>query len=175
MLPDQKLNALLARHAALERELAAAVPPETYVRLSREFAELAPVVEAVKSYRAAEHELEGVTSLMVDPATDPEMRSIAEAEKPELEDFGEILLRGNGGTGYIRVDWYTPKGLGTWGDGRVVILGTDGYIELRKYVDIAGHPGNDVDGVVRGRRTEERAAAPDDRLAPLDCGTISAW
>ena len=53
MLPDQKLNALVARHAALERELTAAVPPETYVKLSREFAELAPVVEAVKSYRAA--------------------------------------------------------------------------------------------------------------------------
>jgi peptide chain release factor 1 len=85
MLPDQKLNALVARHAVLERELAAAVPPETYVRLSREFAELAPVVEAVQSYRAAAHELAGVTSLLADPATDPEMRSIAEAEKPELE------------------------------------------------------------------------------------------
>jgi peptide chain release factor 1 len=85
MLPDQKLNALVARHAVLERELAAAVPPETYVRLSREFAELAPVVEAVQSYRAAEHELAGVTSLLADPATDPEMRSIAEAEKPKLE------------------------------------------------------------------------------------------
>jgi peptide chain release factor 1 len=85
MLPDQKLNALVTRHAVLERELAAAVPPETYVKLSREFAELAPVVEAVKSYRAAEHELAGVTSLLADSATDPEMRSIAEAEKPELE------------------------------------------------------------------------------------------
>jgi peptide chain release factor 1 len=85
MLPDQKLNALVARHAVLERELAAAVPPETYVKLSREFAELAPVVDAVKSYRAAEHELAGVTSLLADPATDPEMRSIAEAEKPDLE------------------------------------------------------------------------------------------
>src|SRR5215813_10267540 len=85
MLPDQKLNALVTRHAVLERELAAAVPPETYVKLSREFAELAPVVEAVKSYRAAEHELEGVTTLLADSATDPEMRSIAEAEKPELE------------------------------------------------------------------------------------------
>jgi peptide chain release factor 1 len=85
MLPDQKLNALVSRHAALERDLAAAVPPETYVKLSREFAELAPVVEAVKSYRAAQAELEGVTSLLDDPATDAEMRSIAEAEKPQLE------------------------------------------------------------------------------------------
>lgn len=59
----------------------------------------------------------------------------------EFEDFGEALVRGNGGTGYIRVDWYTPDGLGTWGDGRVVVLGTDGYMEIRKVVDIAGRPG----------------------------------
>ena len=85
MLPEQKLNALVVRHAALERDLSAALPPETYVRLSREFAELSPVVEAVKSYRAAQRELDGITSLIADPATDAEMRSIAEAEKPELE------------------------------------------------------------------------------------------
>ncbi len=85
MLPDQKLNALVVRHAALERDLTAALPPETYVKLSREFAELAPVVDAVKSYRAAQHELDGLESLIADPATDAEMRSIAEAEKRELE------------------------------------------------------------------------------------------
>jgi peptide chain release factor 1 len=85
MLPDQKLNALVVRHATLERDLAAALPPETFVKLSREFAELAPVVEAVKSYRAAQRELEGLTSLIADPSTDAEMRSIAEAERPELE------------------------------------------------------------------------------------------
>jgi len=60
---------------------------------------------------------------------------------PGLEDFGDLMVRGNGGTGYIRVDWFTPDGLPTWGDGRLTILGTDGYIELRKYVDIAGRPG----------------------------------
>jgi len=85
MLPDQKLDALLARHAALERDLAALLPTETYVKLSREFAELAPVVEAVKSYRAAQNELAGLTSLIADPSTDSEMRSIAEAERPDLE------------------------------------------------------------------------------------------
>ena len=85
MLPDQKLNALVVRHAALERDLAAALPPETYVKLSREFAELAPVVEAVKSYRAAQRELDGVESLIEDSSTDAEMRSIAEAERPQLE------------------------------------------------------------------------------------------
>jgi len=85
MIPDQKLNALVTRHAALEGELASALPPETFVKLSREFAELAPVVEAVKAYRAAQHELAGLASLIADASTDPEMRSIAEAEKPELE------------------------------------------------------------------------------------------
>jgi peptide chain release factor 1 len=85
MLPDQKLNALVERHALLERELASALPPETYVKLSREFAELAPVVDAVKSYRAAQRELDDLSGLIADPATESEMRSIAEAEKPELE------------------------------------------------------------------------------------------
>jgi predicted dehydrogenase len=60
-----------------------------------------------------------------------------------IEDFGDVMLRGNGGTGYIRVDWFTPNGLSTWGDGRLTVLGTDGYIELRKYVDVAGRPGGD--------------------------------
>ncbi|MFN2236992.1 MAG: Gfo/Idh/MocA family protein [Anaerolineales bacterium] len=62
---------------------------------------------------------------------------------PELEDFGDVMVRGDGGVGYIRVDWFTPEGLGTWGDGRLFILGSDGYIELRKYIDIAGKPGAD--------------------------------
>ena len=60
---------------------------------------------------------------------------------PELEDFGDVVVRGDGGTGYIRVDWFTPDGLGVWGDGRLTILGTEGYMELRKYVDIGGRPG----------------------------------
>jgi predicted dehydrogenase len=60
---------------------------------------------------------------------------------PELEDWGDVMLQGDGGTGYIRVDWYTPDGLSTWGDGRLFVLGTEGYIEARKYVDVAGRPG----------------------------------
>lgn len=57
---------------------------------------------------------------------------------PELEDFGDVTVVGeNGATGYFRVDWLTPSGLGTWGDGRMIIMGTEGYIELRKYIDIA--------------------------------------
>lgn len=62
---------------------------------------------------------------------------------PELEDFGECVLEGDGGRGFVRVDWYTPDGLPTWGDGRLTILGTEGYIELRKYVDVAGREGGD--------------------------------
>lgn len=59
-------------------------------------------------------------------------------EYPELEDFGDATLLGdNGATHYFRVDWLTPDGLGTWGDGRTLILGAEGYIELRKYIDIA--------------------------------------
>ncbi len=94
MLPDQKLNALVVRHAALERDLAAALPPETYVKLSREFAELAPVVEAVKSYRAAQRELDGVESLIEDSSTDAEMRSIAVAERPQLEARRAAVVHG---------------------------------------------------------------------------------
>ena len=62
---------------------------------------------------------------------------------PDFEDFGEILLRGEGTSGFIRVDWFTPDGLGAWGDGRLFLLGTEGYIELRKYIDVAGREGAD--------------------------------
>lgn len=77
----------------------------------------------------------------------------ANSDKPEFEDFGEVMWRGNGGTGYVRVDWYTPDGLPTWGDGRLTILGTSGYIELRKYVDIAGRTGIDHLFLVDGKGT----------------------
>jgi predicted dehydrogenase len=62
---------------------------------------------------------------------------------PELEDFGDVMLSGDGGPGYIRVDWFTPAGLTTFGDGRLTIIGSEGYIELRETVDIAGRPGAD--------------------------------
>jgi predicted dehydrogenase len=61
----------------------------------------------------------------------------------EFDDFGEILLASECATGYLRVDWFTADGLPTWGDGRLTILGTEGTIELRKYVDIAGRKGTD--------------------------------
>ncbi|WP_309083409.1 Gfo/Idh/MocA family oxidoreductase [Chelativorans sp.] len=64
-------------------------------------------------------------------------------QSAEFQDFGEVLLRSDKASGYIRVDWFTPDGLPTWGDGRLTILGTEGYIELRKYIDIAGREGKD--------------------------------
>lgn len=60
---------------------------------------------------------------------------------PGLEDFGDAMLRGDGGAGYIRVDWFTPDGLPTWGDTRLTVIGTEGYMEVRKNVDIAGKAG----------------------------------
>jgi predicted dehydrogenase len=55
---------------------------------------------------------------------------------PKFEDFGDVMVKGDKGTGYIRVDWFTPDGLKSWGDGRLTILGTEGYIEIRKNIDI---------------------------------------
>lgn len=74
---------------------------------------------------------------------------------PELEDFGEATLVGdNGATNYFRVDWFTPGGLGTWGDGRAVIMGTEGYIELRKYIDIARDSSGDHVYLVNGQKEQ---------------------
>jgi predicted dehydrogenase len=67
----------------------------------------------------------------------------ANPDRPEFQDFGEMLLRTGDVTGYVRVDWFTPDGLPNWGDGRITILGTEGYMELRKYIDVAGQPGID--------------------------------
>lgn len=68
----------------------------------------------------------------------------AHKEYPKFQDFGDaMLLCDNGVTGYFRVDWFTPDGLGAWGDGRTLIIGTDGYIEIRKYIDVANSPEGD--------------------------------
>ena len=62
--------------------------------------------------------------------------NFAHPEKPQFQDFGEVNLLSDRKQGYFRLDWYTPDALPTWGDGRLTILGTEGYIELRKYVDV---------------------------------------
>jgi len=81
-----------------------------------------------------------------------QIENFAHPEHPELDDFGDCTLKAdNGSTGYFRVDWFTPDGLSTWGDGRTFILGTEGYIELRKYVDIAHTKGGGHVYLVNGK------------------------
>lgn len=84
-----------------------------------------------------------------------QIANYANPEYPELDDFGDAMLLGDNGTSnYFRVDWFTPDGLGTWGDGRTLILGTKGYIEQRKYIDVAtGRKGGNHVILVNG--TEE--------------------
>jgi peptide chain release factor 1 len=91
MLPTAKLDALIIRHAAIERELNSAPERETFVKLSRELAELQPLVEAVRSYRAATAELAGLEALIADPKTDEEMRLLAEDERQTLASRREAL------------------------------------------------------------------------------------
>ena len=67
--------------------------------------------------------------------------NVRHKDHPAFQDFGDVMVRGNAGTGYIRVDWFTPAGLPTWGDTRLTVLGSDGYIEVRKNVDLAGREG----------------------------------
>lgn len=66
-----------------------------------------------------------------------QIANVRHPDHPRFQDFGDMVLRGDRGFGYVRLDWFTPDGLGTWGDGRLFILGTDGYIEVRKYTDVA--------------------------------------
>ena len=75
-------------------------------------------------------------------------------ETPELQDIGELIIANENARGYIRVDWYTPDALPTWGDGRLFILGSKGYIELRKYVDINGREGTNHLFMVNNERNE---------------------
>lgn len=87
--------------------------------------------------------------------------NFAHPETPAFQDFGEVMLRSGNAQGYIRVDWFTPQGLPTWGDGRLVILGTKGYIELRKSIDIEGRPG-----------TDHLFVADDDGTEYIDCSEV---
>ena len=66
-----------------------------------------------------------------------QVANIRHPQYTRFQDFGDMVLRGDSGLGYVRLDWFTPDGLGTWGDGRLFILGTDGYIEIRKYTNVA--------------------------------------
>jgi predicted dehydrogenase len=90
-----------------------------------------------------------------------QISNIRHPEKPKFQDFGDMMLRGDRGFGYVRVDWFTPKGLGTWGDGRLFILGTEGYMELRKYIDITGRKGGNHLFVVNQQEAKY-----------IDCGNV---
>ncbi len=86
----------------------------------------------------------------------------ANPDHPGLQDMGDMHLATDTTTGYVRVDWFTPKGLPTWGDGRLTILGTEGCIELRKYIDVAGRPGKDHLFLVDGAGARH-----------IDCGAVA--
>jgi predicted dehydrogenase len=87
--------------------------------------------------------------------------NLGHRDDPGFQDFGELLLQSGGARGYARLDWFTPDALPNWGDGRLFVLGTEGYIELRKYVDVEGRPGTDHLFMVNNERSEH-----------IDCSTI---
>ena len=92
-LPQQKMDALLARHSLVESELASGLSTEAYVKLSREFSELSPVVELIKAYRNAEKEIADLAALVDDSATDADMRKLADAERHALQERKEKLAQ----------------------------------------------------------------------------------
>ena len=84
-LPEAKLDILLAHHASLEAQLLGQVNSESYVKITRELAELNPLIDAVKAYRAANAEIAGIDAMIADAATEPEMRGMAEAERETFD------------------------------------------------------------------------------------------
>jgi len=94
------------------------------------------------------------TGLKTAEVTTASVANYAHPGEPELEDFAEMLLQGEGASGYIRLDWLGPDSLPHPGDGRVTILGTEGYIELRKYIDLVNRPGAHHLYLANGSRCE---------------------
>jgi peptide chain release factor 1 len=141
-LPQQKLDALLARHALVESELATNLTPDAYVKLSREFAELEPVIGAIKAYRAVDREIEDLDALIVDSKTDSDMRKLAQAEKPALEARKEALER-EIGLALIPKDAMDDRNVimeiraGTGGDEAALFAG-DLYEMYKRFVDNRG-------------------------------------
>ncbi len=110
----------------------------------------------------ASHQIDQFLFFTGSDSAEVTMATVANYANPQdegLQDFGELTLRSEHGHGYVRVDWFTPDGLPTWGDGRLTILGTEGYIELRKYVDVGGAEGTDHLILVNGSRCEKIACA----------------
>ncbi|HEY5338083.1 MAG TPA: peptide chain release factor 1 [Rhizomicrobium sp.] len=91
MIPINKLERLRDRFQSVEAELSSGASGPAFVKLSKEHAELAPVIEVINKYRDTQRELEGAETLIVDPKTDSEMRSMAEEERAELKErFGRL-------------------------------------------------------------------------------------
>jgi predicted dehydrogenase len=82
-----------------------------------------------------------------------QIANVNHPQRPRFQDFGDMVLRGNRGFGYVRLDWFTPDGLGTWGDGRLFILGTQGYIEVRKYTNVAVNKSGNNLFIVDGKQS----------------------
>jgi len=83
-----------------------------------------------------------------------QVANVNHPEYPELEDFADVLLKGDTASGYMRVDWFTPESLKTWGDTRLTVLGTEGYIEVRKNIDITGREGANHLFLVNNKETK---------------------
>ncbi|HLH40445.1 MAG TPA: Gfo/Idh/MocA family oxidoreductase [Bryobacteraceae bacterium] len=81
------------------------------------------------------------------------LANVNHPHRPKFQDFGDMMVQGSGGLGYFRVDWFTPETLGVFGDERTFILGTEGYMETRKTIDIAGRAGGDHLFIVNGKGT----------------------
>jgi predicted dehydrogenase len=91
-----------------------------------------------------------------------QVANVNHPDRPKFQDFGDMMLRGDRGFGYVRLDWFTPDALGTWGDGRLFILGTNGYIEVRKYINVGvSRSGNNLYLV---NKTEQRY---------IDCNNVA--
>jgi len=138
-LPETKLDVLLTRHATLSAELSQQLAPETFVKLSREFAELDPVVEKVKAYRNATAELADLEAMIADPGTETAMRQMAHEERPELEAKRDRLV----------------------GDLRIALLPKDAMDERNAILEIRAGTGGDEAALFAGDlfRMYERYAA----------------
>jgi hypothetical protein len=91
-----------------------------------------------------------------------QVANVNHPQKPKFQDFGDMMLRGDKGFGYVRLDWFTPDGLGTWGDGRLFLLGTEGYIEVRKYIDIT-----------RSKEGNHLFLVDKDKARYIDCSNVT--
>ena len=152
-LPEQKLDLLLTRHAAVEAELSQKLPPDAFVKLSREFAEIDPVVGKIKAYREVAAELADLETLIADPSTDPAMREMADDERRVLAGKRERIVE----------------------ELRLSLLPKDAMDERNVIVEIRGGTGGDEAALFAGDlfRMYERFAALQGWKVEVISATIS--